>query len=272
MAEFQFQPSVRDERGIGLEAVVGRAALIDPSIIQTMHLDDVTADALTAIAWGFDMLGPLWEVLPDAASKRAFLKEVYTLQGRRGTPWAVITALDLLGWDANLSGNVCLYYNGVADFDGFWSYNTAPSGWYAWFLTIVLGAHGYSAADHALVKVIAEYYGRLSGRLERVTLDLGALSSSGGGAPDWSGTTELDRFGVSADGTTWSTRGFRSVTVGPGNTAAIDFAMFNIDANGTGILYLGLLRADGSVYAQQAHALIDKTDEIAIKGSWTITW
>lgn len=272
MAEFHFQPSVRDERGIGLEAVLGRNAAIDPSIVQTMHINTVTADALTPIAWGFDMLGPLWEVLPDDAARRAFLLEVYNLQGRRGTPWAVITALSLLGWNANLGGNVCLYYNGVANFDGVWSYNTAPSGWYAWFLTLVLGVHGYSAADHALVKLIAEYYGRLSGRLERVTLDLGALSSSGGGAPAWSGGTELKNFGVSEDGATWTTRAFHVDSTGPGNTATISFQLFNVDGNGLDIQYIGLLKADGSVYAQKTQALIAKTDEIAIKGTWTITW
>lgn len=274
MAEFTFQPSVRDERGRGLEAVLGRLGDIDPELVQTMHLDTVVEGALPAIAWGWDMMGPLWDALPTAADRRAYLLEVAALQGRRGTPWSVKTALDLLGWPGALvlERQGALYYDGTADFDGYWWYGTAVGEWYEWAVELQLGlADGFSASELAVVKDVAQFYGPFRSRMIKVILHVANITSSGGGAPSWTGGTALDRIGL-WDGTAWHTRPFFSVAV-VGSSATIRWREFGVDCpDPSTITKIGLIKADSSVYAEQAVTSIHKTDEVEIYGSWTISW
>lgn len=275
MGEFLFQPSVRDERGRGLEAVLARIGAIDPAVVQTMHLATVTAEALPAIAWGWDMLGPLWDAMATDADRRAYLLEVAALQGKRGTPWSVKTALSLLGWPGAviIERQGALRYDGAADHDGFWWYGTAPGEWYEWAVELQLGlAQGFSSADLAVVQEVAQYFGPLRSRMVRVILHLPTITTSGGGAPLWTGGTALDRVGL-WDGTSWNTRTFFSVDTSVANQATIRWREFGLDCpDPSTITKVGLLRADGSVYAEQAITAMHKTADVEVYTSWVINW
>jgi hypothetical protein len=274
MAELQFAPSVRDARGLGLEAVLARHAAIDPAIIQTNHLATVVEAALPAIAWGWDMLGPLWDALPDTATKRTFLLAVADLQGRRGTPWSVKTAMAILGWPnaVVIENQGALYYDGSADFDGYWWYGTAMGAWYEWAIELPLAlADGFTAGDLALVEEIAQFYGPLRSRMVRTVLHMADITSSGGGAPSWAGGTALDRIGL-WDGSAWHTRTFLSVAV-VGSSATIRWREFGVDCpDPSTITKIGLIKADASVYAEQAITAIHKTAAVEMYGTWTISW
>jgi hypothetical protein len=275
MAELSFTPFIHDERGLGLEAVLARLGDVDLSEINVMDIENVVSSALQPIAYGFDMLGPLWDKLTDSAARRAFILDMYHLQGRRGTPWSVVTALGHLGWENAqvLEMQQALYHNGfITARNGFYYRNSAPSAWYAWFVEIPVGAaDSYTTADHADVLEVAQYYGPLRARLEKVILNLGTLTSSGGGTPSWSGTDELTSFGVSADGTTWTTHVFGGLTVGSGTATATWMIGTNL-ANSMAITHVGLIKKDGTVYASKTIPRIDKTSDIELKGSWTFTW
>lgn len=273
MAEFSFQPSVRDERGLGLEAVLARLAGIDSAIVQTNHLATVNGGALPAIAWGWDMLGPLWEVMSTEAAKRAYLLDMYELQGRRGVPWSVITALGHLGWTATvLENQVRLTYNGAGTHNGYWYYGTGFGMWYEWGIQLDCAAKGFATNDHALLSTVAQYYGPYRSRMVRIVLQLEDPNTSGGGAPDWVGATALDRIGV-WNGTAWITRPFRQV-VTAGTTATLTWRLFGVDGTpGETWSKLGLIKADGTVYAEvtRAAGIVHQAD-MELFGVWTINW
>lgn len=274
MAEIQLTPSIRDERGRGMEAVISRYWDIDPEIIQTMHLNTVTEDALPAIAWGWDMLGPLWETRTTDAEQRAFLLAMYELQARRGTPWSVKTAMDLLGWPnaSIIEHQGALFYDGEAIHNGYWWYGTSCGEWYEWAVSLPI-AHSkpFTVADIALIMEIAQFYGPIRARMIRIDLQIADISTGGGGAPSWTGPTALDRIGL-WDGTTWHTRTIFS-HVETGNSSVIRWRGFAMDApDPSTITKIGLLRADGSVYAEQPISAIHKTAIVELFGIWTISW
>lgn len=269
MAELRLPYSVRDERGIATEALILRNAAIDPELVHVMDIDNVLADALPALAWQFDMLGPLWEALTTTADKRSYLKERYTLQGLRGTAACLEKALSYLGWTARVNEmQNALYHNGfITTRNGYYARNTAPSGWYGFFVEIDLEGGEYSAADHSAVMEVGQFYAPARSRLEHVTLKMEALSSTTGAEPSWS---TLTKFGISADGVTWVTHPFRAHTT-TGNSALIEWGLF-CDSTPVEATHVALINADGSVFAQKTRALISKTSEVELFGTWTLTW
>jgi hypothetical protein len=56
------------------------------------------------------------------------------------------------------------------------------------------------------------------------------------------------------------------------NSVAFDFALGLEEGNGTTIREFGLLCADDTVFARKVRAAIDKTDQIRLVGTWTITF
>lgn len=254
---------------------MARIGAIDPSVVQTNLLATVEATALPAIAWGWDMLGPLWDTRATDAERRAYLLEVAALQGRRGTPWSVRTALDLLGWpDATiLERQMALRYDGAANFDGYWWYGTGVGEWYEWGVELEQPlAAGFSSADLAVVSEVAQYFGPLRARMVRVVLHLADIATTGGGAPTWTGGTALDRVGL-WDGTTWHTRAYLSRDTTVANHATFRWRQFGLDCpDPSTITKVGLLRADGSVYAEQVVGAIHKTAGLEMYGTWTISW
>jgi P2-related tail formation protein len=129
MAELSIQPSINDVRSNALLVLLERLDNLDLVPILVYRLDSVPDSALTFLAWQFDMLDPEWQLAAqvgeswdalttvdgltnidtlssvgsaagpsDADSLRALLKAAIPLHRTRGTPYAIATALQSLGW------------------------------------------------------------------------------------------------------------------------------------------------------------------------------
>jgi len=129
MAELSIQPSINDLRSQALLVLLERLDSLDLVPILVYRLDSVPDSALTLLAWQFDMLDPEWQLaiqtgeswdaittingltdidtlssigsgagISDADSLRALLKSAIPLHRTRGTPYAIKTALQALGW------------------------------------------------------------------------------------------------------------------------------------------------------------------------------
>jgi P2-related tail formation protein len=129
MAELNIQPSINDARSGALLVLLERLDDLDLVPILVYRLDSVPDSALTLLAWQFDMLDPEWQLAvqsgesfdaiktidgltdvdtlsslgslaghSDFDSLRALLKLAIPLHRTRGTPYAIRTALQSLGW------------------------------------------------------------------------------------------------------------------------------------------------------------------------------
>lgn len=257
-----------------MEPLVARLADVDQDVVLLQDPATAASAALTSIAWGWDMLGPLWEVLPDDAARREYLGSMYSLQSRRGTPWAVKEALRILGWpDAQILDNqTALLYDGTWDFNGFHYYGEGFGEWWEWGVELDLSAGGgLSQAQYDLIKVVAKFFAPVRSRLVRIVLKVEDPDSSVGAEPDWTGATELNQVGGSEDGTTWTTRAIRYRDFGV-NSARLDWRLFGIDGDGLSWDHLGLLLEDDSELVDYTRAAIYKASDIEVYGSWTVTW
>jgi P2-related tail formation protein len=121
-------PSINDTRGRALAELVERPGGIDLGPLLIYRLDSVPDGALPFLAWQFDILSPLWQLVapltrsvdaltnidtlididtltqggeaatPATQAQRELLKQAIPLHRFRGTPWAIKTALASLGW------------------------------------------------------------------------------------------------------------------------------------------------------------------------------
>ncbi len=131
MAELTIPPSIDDQRSQALLQLIERLDVLDLTPILVYRIDSVPDSALPFLAWQFDILSPLWQLLvptnasvdtltdidaladidtltegpPDTAGaqaasevQRALLKIAVQLHRYRGTPWAIKTSLAALGW------------------------------------------------------------------------------------------------------------------------------------------------------------------------------
>jgi P2-related tail formation protein len=129
MAELSIQPSINDVRSQALLVLLERLDALDLVPILVYRLESVPDSALTLLAWQFDMLDPEWQLaaatgeswdaittidgltdidtlsslgseagVSDFDSLRALLKSAIPLHSTRGTPYAIKTALQTLGW------------------------------------------------------------------------------------------------------------------------------------------------------------------------------
>ncbi len=98
MSELQLPPSVRDLRGTAIEAIANRTAQIDLSPLLVYRIASTPAAALPFLAWHFDILSPLYQLLAPGADPRARVAAAIELKKQMGTPYAVKTALANLGW------------------------------------------------------------------------------------------------------------------------------------------------------------------------------
>ncbi|MGH7863507.1 MAG: phage tail protein [Candidatus Binataceae bacterium] len=122
-------PSINDTRGRALTGLVERSGEIDLTPLLIYRLDSVAEGALPFLAWQFDILSPLWQLVAPLASsidaltdidtlididtllqgggettsatqrQRELLRVAIPLHRYRGTPWAIKTALASLGWN-----------------------------------------------------------------------------------------------------------------------------------------------------------------------------
>ncbi len=131
MPELSAAPSINDTRTQALLELIARLAALDLTQILVYRIDSVPEGALPFLAWQFDILSPLWQLVApvslgvDAlsdidllididnlietggivsgeslteAAQRVMLKSAVPLHRFRGTPFAVKQALASLGW------------------------------------------------------------------------------------------------------------------------------------------------------------------------------
>ena len=131
MPELSAAPSINDTRTQALLVLIARLAALDLTTLLVYRIDSVVVDALPFLAWQFDILSPLWQLISpialgvDAltnidllidvdnliesgglvtelalteAAQRDLLKNAIALHRFRGTPWAIKQALGSLGW------------------------------------------------------------------------------------------------------------------------------------------------------------------------------
>jgi P2-related tail formation protein len=131
MPELSAAPSINDTRTQALLELIARLAALDLTPILVYRIDSVPESAIPFLAWQFDILSPLWQLIApvsigvDAltdidllididnlietggvlsaeslteAAQREMLKSAVPLHRFRGTPFAVKQALAALGW------------------------------------------------------------------------------------------------------------------------------------------------------------------------------
>jgi P2-related tail formation protein len=131
MPELSAAPSINDTRTQSLLVLIDRLAALDLTPLLVYRIDSTVPSALPFLAWQFDILSPLWQLIApialgvDAlvnidllidvdnlvelgglptelalseAAQRALLKDSIALHRFRGTPWAIKNALGSLGW------------------------------------------------------------------------------------------------------------------------------------------------------------------------------
>ncbi len=131
MPELSAAPSINDTRTQALLVLIGRLAALDLTTLLVYRIDSVVESALPFLAWQFDILSPLWQLIApvslgvDAltsidllidvdnliesggmvseqtlteAAERELLMSAIPLHRFRGTPWAIKQALASLGW------------------------------------------------------------------------------------------------------------------------------------------------------------------------------
>jgi len=132
MPELSAAPSINDARTQALLVLIARLAGLDLTTLLIYRIDSVVEGALPFLAWQFDILSPLWQLIApmslggvDAltnidllidvdnliesgglvsaqsltgAAQRELLMNAIPLHRFRGTPWAIKQALASLGW------------------------------------------------------------------------------------------------------------------------------------------------------------------------------
>ena len=131
MPELSAAPSINDTRTQALLVLIARLAALDLTTLLVYRIDSVVADALPFLAWQFDILSPLWQLIAPVAlgvdaltdidllidvdnlvesgglitelalteaAQRELLQNAIALHRFRGTPWAIKHALGSLGW------------------------------------------------------------------------------------------------------------------------------------------------------------------------------
>jgi P2-related tail formation protein len=131
MPEVSAAPSINDTRTQALLVLISRLAALDLTSLLVYRIDSVVDEALPFLAWQFDVLSPLWQLIAPVAlgvdaltnidllidvdnliesgglvtelvlteaAQRELLKSAIGLHRFRGTPWAIKQALASLGW------------------------------------------------------------------------------------------------------------------------------------------------------------------------------
>src|ERR1700675_5163088 len=67
MPELSAAPSINNTRTQALLVLISRLAALDLTTLLVYRIDSVPADALPFLAWQFDILSPLWQLIAPAA-------------------------------------------------------------------------------------------------------------------------------------------------------------------------------------------------------------
>ena len=76
MADLQVQPSINDTRAQALLALIERLGEIDLSPLLVYRMASVSDSALPFLAWQFDVLSPLWQLLGPIAGSIDALTDI----------------------------------------------------------------------------------------------------------------------------------------------------------------------------------------------------
>jgi P2-related tail formation protein len=131
MPELSAAPSINDTRTQALLVLIARLGELDLAPLLVYRIESVAESALPFLAWQFDVLSPLWQLIapvsfgvdaltdidllidvddlieagglipgdnPTVAAERLLLLSAIPLHRFLGTPWAIKQALASLGW------------------------------------------------------------------------------------------------------------------------------------------------------------------------------
>jgi P2-related tail formation protein len=184
MPELSAAPSINDSRTQALLTLVERLAALDLTTLLVYRIDSVVEEAIPFLAWQFDILSPLWQLIApvglgvDAltdidllidvdnliesgglvsaellteAGERELLKSAIPLHRFRGTPWAIKHALGSLGWQQVT----------LLEGQSSWGGAAYPSnqGWAVFRVTIELGpAQGVPSGSAATAAAAVNFF------------------------------------------------------------------------------------------------------------------
>jgi P2-related tail formation protein len=205
MPELSAAPSINDTRTQALLVLIDRLATLDLTTLLVYRIDSVVAAALPFLAWQFDILSPLWQLIAPVAvgvdaltnidllidvdnliesgglltelvltetAQRDLLKNSIALHRFRGTPWAIKNALGSLGWT-----QVTLL-EGQAS----WGGDVYPSneGWAAFRVIIDLAAgQGVSVADASTAAAAVNFFKPARSWMDSIWFAVPAISDAG---------------------------------------------------------------------------------------------
>lgn len=102
MSDLLIPPLAADSRSLAIDALASRMTELDLTPILIYLIDLVPADSLPILAEQFNVVGPLWNYLPNESAKRRAIKESVAWHCAKGTPWSVETALSWAGHEAKV--------------------------------------------------------------------------------------------------------------------------------------------------------------------------
>lgn len=90
---------IDDERSRALLKLIGRLDTLDLTTLLVYRIDDLPEDALSLLAWQFNILGDDgWDLATTPEERRALIRRALDLHRHRGTPWAIREAVKALGY------------------------------------------------------------------------------------------------------------------------------------------------------------------------------
>lgn len=114
-------PTVADERFKILEQLIERLQALDHDLrLQIYYPQTVTAGALPHLAQQFNVWGLRgWRLAETEQQRRDLIEAAIELNRRSGTPYAILTAMEKVGYpDATIDENPPLYLNGWWQLNG----------------------------------------------------------------------------------------------------------------------------------------------------------
>jgi Phage tail protein (Tail_P2_I) len=130
--------SVQDTRFLSLEAIVNRLGSLPIETVLVKHIDTVHPSALIHLAEEFNVLGRRgWALCETDEQRRNLIKRAIALHRYAGTPWAIQSALEAVGFpNAEIEENPPATYSGTIGYDGFDDYGGQLWGGFKVFLDI----------------------------------------------------------------------------------------------------------------------------------------
>ncbi|MGB9380385.1 phage tail protein [Candidatus Binatus sp.] len=205
MPELSAAPSINDTRTQALLVLIARLAALDLTTLLIYRIDSVVASALPFLAWQFDILSPLWQLIAPVAlgvdaltnidllidvdnlieagglvteltlteaAQRDLLKSAIGLHRFRGTPWAIKQALASLGWATVTLLEGQTSWGGVAYPSG--------QGWAVFRVMIDLAAgQGVSIGAASTAAAAANFFKPARAWLDSVWFALPAITDAG---------------------------------------------------------------------------------------------